>query len=181
MSALVGRRYAVALYEIAKEQNKVDDFAKDCNLIATIFKNSKELLNAVKSPITNQEKKTALLKAIFSGRVGKPLEDAMMLLVKKGRASLIPDVMKAFEDILDEQSGIMTVRVESAIPLNESEKQAIAQKLEAVSGKKIRIENKVNPELIGGFTARIGDTVIDGSVKHKLERLKEELRQVSLN
>ncbi len=89
--------------------------------------------------------------------------------------------MKAFEAILDEQSGIITAQVESAIPLDESEKQAIAQKLEAISGKKIRIQNKVNPDLMGGFTARIGDTVIDGSVKHKLQRLREELRQVSLN
>ncbi|MFN3560329.1 MAG: F0F1 ATP synthase subunit delta [Chloroherpetonaceae bacterium] len=181
MSALVGRRYAIALYEIAKAQNKVSDFAKDCNLIASTLKNSKELLNAVKSPIINQEKKTTLLKAVFSGKVGKPLEDALMLLVKKGRASIIPDVMKAFEDILDEQSGIVLAQVESVVWLSEPEKQAIAQKLEAVSGKKIRIENKINPSLIGGFTARIGDTVIDGSVKHKLERLKEELRQVSLN
>ncbi|MFN3344049.1 MAG: F0F1 ATP synthase subunit delta [Chloroherpetonaceae bacterium] len=181
MSALVGRRYAIALYEIAKAQNKVSDFAKDCNLIASTLKNSKELLNAVKSPIINQEKKTTLLKAVFSGKVGKPLEDALMLLVKKGRASIIPDVMKAFEDILDEQSGIVLAQVESAVWLSEPEKQAIAKKLEVVSGKKIRIENKINPSLIGGFTARIGDTVIDGSIKHKLERLKEALRQVSLN
>lgn len=181
MSALVGRRYAVALYEIAKAQNKVADFAKDCDLIASTLKASKELLNAVKSPVINQEKKATLLKAVFSGKVSKQLEDALALLVQKGRAPVIPDVMKEFQAILYEQSGIVIALVESAIPLGESEKQTIAQKLEAISGKKIRIENKVNPELIGGFTARIGDTVIDGSVKHKLERLKEELRQVSLN
>ncbi len=181
MSALVGRRYAVALYEIAKAQNKVADFAKDCDLIASTLKASKELLNAVKSPVINQEKKATLLKAVFSGKVSKQLEDTLALLVQKGRAPVIPDVMKEFQAILYEQSGIVIAVVESAIALGESEKQTIAQKLEVVSGKKIRIENKVNPELIGGFTARIGDTVIDGSVKHKLERLKEELRQVSLN
>ncbi len=65
MSALVGRRYATALYEIAKAQNKVDAFAKDCERIASTLKASKELLNAVKSPIINQEKKAALLKAFF--------------------------------------------------------------------------------------------------------------------
>jgi|YNPMSStandDraft_2_1061718.scaffolds.fasta_scaffold01376_6 F-type H+-transporting ATPase subunit delta len=181
MSALVGRRYAIALYDIAKAQNKVADFAKDCDFIATTLNNSKELLRAVKSPIINQEKKSALLKAVFSGRVGKPLEDALALLVQKGRAPIIPDVMKEFQAILNEESGIMIAQVESAIELSEAEKQAIAKKLEAISGKKIQIENKINPSLIGGFTARIGDTVIDGSVKHKLERLREELRQVSLN
>ncbi|RFM24093.1 MAG: ATP synthase F1 subunit delta, partial [Candidatus Thermochlorobacter aerophilum] len=98
-----------------------------------------------------------------------------------GRAPIIPDVMKEFQAILNEESGIMIAQVESAIELSEAEKQAIAKKLEAISGKKIQIENKINPSLIGGFTARIGDTVIDGSVKHKLERLREELRQVSLN
>lgn len=181
MSALIGRRYAAALYDIAKVQNKVADFAKDCNLIASTLKASKELLSAVKSPIINQEKKVALLKAIFSGKVGKQVEDTLSLLVQKGRAAMIPDVMKEFQAILDEQSGVVIAQVESAIPLDESEKQTIAQKLEAMSGKKIRIENKINAALIGGFTARIGDTVVDGSVKHKLERLKEELRRVSLN
>lgn len=181
MSALIGRRYAVALYGIAKEQNKIADFAKDCELIASTLKSSKELLNAVKSPIVNQEKKQALVRAVFSGKVGKQLDDALALLVQKRRASVIPDVMKEFQAILDEESGIVIAQVESAVLLGESEKATVAQKLEAVSGKKIRIENKLNPSLIGGFTARIGDTVIDGSVKHKLERLKEELRQVSLN
>ncbi len=181
MSALVGRRYAAALYDIAKSQNKIADFAKDCDLIATTLNNSKELLRAVKSPVINQEKKSALLQAVFSGKVSKQLEDALALLVQKGRAPIIPDVMKEFQAILDEESGIMMAQVESAVELTESEKQAIAKKLESISGKKIRIENKINPSLIGGFTARIGDTVIDGSVKHKLERLREELRQVSLN
>lgn len=181
MSTLVGRRYAAALYDIAKAQNKVADFSKDCDLIASTIKASKELLNAIKSPIINHEKKVTLLKAVFSGKVSKPLENALVLLVQKGRAPIIPDVMKAFQAILDEQSGVAIAKVESIIPLDESEKQSIAQKLEAISGKKIRIENKINPTLIGGFTARIGDTVIDGSIKHKLERLKEELRQVSLN
>lgn len=181
MSALVGRRYATALYDIAKAQNKIADFAKDCDFVSTTLKASKELLNAVKSPVINQEKKVALLKAVFSGKVSKQIEDALALLVQKGRAPIIPDVMKEFQAILDEQSGVVIARVESAIALDESEKQAIAQKLEAISGKKIRIENKVNPSLIGGLTARIGDTVIDGSVKHKLERLKEEFRQASLN
>ncbi len=181
MSALVGRRYAMALYEIAKAQDKVADFAKDCDLIASTLKASRELLNAVKSPIINQEKKVNLLKAVFSGKVGKQIENALALLVQKGRAAIIPDVMKEFQAILNEQSGIVTARVESAVPLSEAEKQAIAQKLEGVIGKTIRIENVVNPALIGGLTVRIGDTVIDGSVKHKLERLKEELRQASLN
>ncbi len=181
MSALVGRRYAAALYDIAKAQNKIADFSKDCEFIASTLKASRELLNAVKSPVINQEKKAALLKAVFSGKVSKQLEDALTLLVQKGRAPIIPDVMKEFQAILDEQSGIMIAQVESAIPLDESEKQIIAQKLEEVSGKKIRMEHKINPSLIGGFTARIGDTVLDGSVKHKLERLREAFRQASLN
>lgn len=181
MSALIGRRYAVALYGIAKEQDKVADFANDCQFIVATLKGSKELLNAVKSPIINQEKKIILLKTVFSGKISKQLEDALALLINKDRASVIPEVMEEFEAILDEQSGIITAQIVSAVPLGESEKQIIAQKLEMVSGKKIRIENKINSALIGGFTARIGDTVIDGSVKHKLERLKEELQQVSLN
>ncbi len=181
MSALVGRRYAIALYDIAKAQSKISEFAKDCTLIADTLNNSKELLRAVKSPVINQEKKSVLLKAVFSGKVSKQLEDALALLVQKGRAPIIPDVMKEFQAILNEESGIMIAKVESAIELSESEKQALAKKLETISGKKIQIENKINPSLIGGFTARIGDTVIDGSVKHKLERLREELRQVSLN
>lgn len=181
MSALVGRRYAVALYDIAKSQNKIAEFAKDCAFIDATLKASKPLLNAVKSPIINQEKKTALLRAVFSGKVSKQLEDALALLVQKGRAPIIPDVMKEFQAILDEQSGVMTATVESATPLSEAETQAIAKKLEAFSGKKIRIESKLNPDLIGGFAARVGDTVIDGSVKRQLERLKERFKQVSLN
>ncbi len=181
MSALVGRRYALALYEIAKAQNTVADFAKDCKFIADTLNSSKELLRAVQSPVINQEKKQALLKAIFSGRVGKALEDALMLLVQKGRAAFIPSVMKEFQALLNEASGVLVAQVESAIELSEAERQAIAQKLEALSGKKVQLESKVNPSLIGGFTARVGDTVIDGSVKHQLERLREHLRRVSFN
>ncbi|MCS6989435.1 MAG: ATP synthase F1 subunit delta [Chloroherpetonaceae bacterium] len=181
MSALVGRRYAVALYEIAKEQNKVAEFAKDCQFVAETLQNSRQLLNAVKSPIINQEKKIALLKAVFSGKVSKLVEDALALLARKGRSPLILDVMREFQALLDEQSGVVTAQVESAVPLGEAETQAIAEKLEAYSGKKVRVEVKVNPALIGGFAARIGDTVIDGSVRRQLERLKERFKQVSLN
>jgi F-type H+-transporting ATPase subunit delta len=181
MSALVGRRYAWAMFDAAKEQNKLQELTADCNLISATLNGSRELVTAIKSPVVNSDKKLAILKSVFDGKISAQTMNVLGLLTRRGRADMMISVIAEFSKILDEENGILEAEVFSAVELDAAQSDLIQKQLESKTGKKIRLKKKINPDLIGGFTARIGDTVVDGSVKHQLERLRETFMTQSLN
>lgn len=172
-------RYATAILQGAGAE--LDAIAQDLEMVKQTINASRELGNLLKSPIVKNDDKIAVLKQVFIGRISLKTLESLELLVRKGRAELIPAMIEEFQELLDKQNGVVNAEVRSAVELDDAQKAQIQARLERLANKKIRLHAKVQPDLIGGITTRIGDTVIDNSVKHQLAKLRERLKQSSLN
>lgn len=174
------RRYATALLEIAKELDKVGDILEDIKLIDNTIEGSDELAMFISSPIIKYDDKTAALNEIFGDKVNEVTGKFLTLLAKKGRANLLHQVSKAFVDSYNRYAGIIKIEVFFAKPLSEDQKKSLHKALEDKTNKKVEMSLTQDPSLKGGLAVRIDDTVIDGSVKHKLEELEQKLLSTAI-
>ncbi|NTW48272.1 MAG: F0F1 ATP synthase subunit delta [Chlorobiales bacterium] len=179
--SIVGRRYALALIEVAEQQNKLGDMINDLAFVDEVISGSKQLRVALQSPLIQGYKKATILISLFQGKVSDQTVGFLKLLATKGRADKLAAVIQEFKALLDERSGIINVDVSSAVELDQIQSEELRQKLENFTSKKIRIRLAIDKELIGGLTVKIGDTVLDGTIRHKLEMLREQLVKGSLN
>lgn len=166
------RRYATALLETAKELDQVEDILQDINLIDETIEASKELSMFLNSPIIKFDDKMAALNKIFGDSVQEVTNRFINLLARKGRVNLLHPITKAYIEQYNKYAGIIEIDVYSAKPLNDSQKESLHKALENRTNKKVNMSITQDESLQGGLRVRIDDTVIDGSVKHKLEELE---------
>ncbi|MBN1397143.1 MAG: F0F1 ATP synthase subunit delta [Bacteroidetes bacterium] len=173
----IANRYAEALLTSAEELKVLKNVSDDISLLQRIINDSKEFQLFLKSPIIKTEKKRQVFEEIF-GKTVQPLTlRFLILLAEKGRESVLPGIIEAFFILQDERLGIANVHVKAAAELSAQQTIQLQQKFEAYSKKKVRVDVSVNPGLIGGFVAYIGDTMFDGSVKHQLELLRKKFTE----
>ena len=170
----VARRYAHALIAVAEELKTVDTVAADLELVGKTMTGSREFRLILASPVVSDARKSGILKAVFGGRVTALTTDFMELLVRKHREFILQEVIDQFFALRDEMRGIVTVDVSSVTPLERSQEDALARELSKRMGKTIRLRMKDDPAIKGGLIVRIGDTVLDASVRRQLERLREQ-------
>ncbi|MEX0609960.1 MAG: ATP synthase F1 subunit delta [Balneolaceae bacterium] len=166
-------RYAIALLELADENKSVDQTLEDVLLIKNTLEGSRDLLLFLKSPTVKPAKKVAVLEAVFSGKISELVYRFVILIASKGREDILDDITLAFIEKYNEYAGIITVEVRVANAIDDSQLNEITKVLEKTTGKKVNVDLKIQPELKGGMAVKIDDTVIDGTVKHKLEQLEQ--------
>ncbi len=175
--ATVARRYALALYQEAEAQDKVERVDDDVRVVEDSFEGSRELERLFASPIVSTEKKQAIVGRLFEDRVDPLVGRLMQLLIEKGREEILPSVIRAYGELRDERLGVVEARVRTAMPLGPDEADELRRALEGRTGQKVRMRIEVEPALIGGVVVRIGDRVYDGSVRHQLASLREQLAE----
>lgn len=173
----VARRYAAALYEEANARDLVDRIDEDMEMLQGSLDGSRELVRFFESPLISAERKDAVIDRLFADRVHDLTLRLLHLLVSKGRDDVTPSFAEAYRRMRDEQEGIVEANVRLAADLNERERDALAQKLQALTGQQVRLNTSVDSDLLGGMVVRIEDTVYDGSVRHQLERLRTNMKQ----
>lgn len=173
----VAMRYATALMDLANERGILDGIAEDMHSIETTIHSSRELKLVLLSPIVRPDRKLGLLHEIFGKRFQQVTLAFVDLLVRKGRAEYLLATAEEFLTMLDMQRNVLRATITSAVNLNVDEQKQIQAKLESITGKTIRAEFNIDPALRGGFVARMGDRMIDASLKHQLEVLREEFRR----
>ncbi len=174
------RRYATALLEVAKDLDKVDDVLEDIKLVDGTIEGSKELEVFLASPIIKYDDKMQALNEIFTGKVQEVTSRFITLLAKKERVKLLPQISKAFLEKYNAYAGIIEVEVYTAKALNEDQKDSLHKALEEKTGKKVVMSVSEDTSLKGGLAVRIDDTVIDGTVKHKLQQLEEKFLDTAI-
>ncbi len=170
----IARRYAEALMLAAEEQSKAPRIAEDLRQLQRTIRESKEFHLFLKSPVIKREKKREVMRDLFAGSVDGITQQFFDLLAEKGREDVLPEIIEAFFRLEDERQGIVEVGVSAAVDLTAEQEQQLRTQFEGLTGKKIRIAFRRDPALVGGFVARVGDTVFDGSVKRQLQRLREQ-------
>jgi F-type H+-transporting ATPase subunit delta len=170
---LHAKRYSQAIFEIAKERNAFDKWQENLQKIGALAQNL-EFVSVMENPQFPAEEKYKLLDVQLKNIEPLALNLAYML-TSKGVFGLITDIYADYQKILDNYRGIDKAEVTTAIPLDEKEKQQLAERLGAITGKKIILTMHIDPNIIGGVIARVGEKIIDGSTRSQLMALKNEL------
>lgn len=169
----VSRRYAHALYDEAEGQNRVEAVDEDVDLLRQSLAETHEFARFVESPAIPRDKKKDVLRALLAERVDALTLRFLLLMVEKDRETLLPSILNTYRDLRDEQRGVVEVGARVPASLGDHERARLTDRLEAMTGKKIRLQVEEQPGLIGGLVIRIGDRVYDGSVRQKLDNLRE--------
>lgn len=169
-------RYAKSLLDIAIEQNSMDATLKDVQLLNSLCHESRDFVNMLRSPIIKVSKKQEILNAILNGHIGKVTQAFVNLLVSKGREMYLPEIAHAFIAQYKEMHNIKTVKLTTAVTVDDSIKEAIRQKVASgLPNSKVELHTHVNPELIGGFVLEMEDKLFDASVRRDLHDIREQL------
>ena len=167
------RRYAQAVFSIALEREELDRWQSDLRRIASLVEDA-VLVDWLESPKFHFGDKTKL--------VSERLEDVnplalnlVYLLITRGRLSMVGDIADEYQRLLDSYRGIEHAEVITAIPLNDEDKLRVEKRLSVITGKKVMLKPEVDSSVIGGVIVRIGDKLLDGSTRSKLEVLNREL------
>ena len=175
MSAL-GRRYAKALLELAREQGEIDSVLRDVGALADAWKESPELRGIVRNPVIPRPALKAAVDAVME-KLGcsKLVRNTVNLLADKGRLSHLEAVLHALEELAEAETGRVRVDVISAKPLSDAYYARLTEKLKRVTDREVVLVKKQDPSLIGGVVTRVGDQVFDGSLSNRLSELRETL------
>ena len=176
----ISSRYASSFLQIAIEKKILEKTAVDMELILKAFASSRELQRAIESPIIRAEIKESVLSQIFSKKVDSETINFIKFVVNKGRESLLPSIAKRFLELRDEHLGIVQASVLSAFELSDEQKDQLKERFESSLGKKIYLSYQIDNNLLGGFIAKVGDTIFDASVKHQLSLLKKHFVKVGI-
>lgn len=169
----VARRYAEALVENAEAEKNVDAMIKDLEFLRESIRQSRELLLFLRSPVISKSRKHEILQAVFAGKIQQSTLESLGVIALKGREDLLPDIIEQFFSIWDDRQGVVRAGVKTATEFSKQQTSILREKLEGYTSKKVQLEFEQDAHLIGGFVARVGDTVFDGSVRRQLELLRK--------
>ena len=175
------QRYAKAILDIARDENAQEVVTEDFKTIQGALKNSPELGRLLETPVVDQRVKESILLEVFQGKIGEVVARFIGLLTRKGRSADLASITEAYFHLLDAERNVIGAVVTTAAPLSPPQQQELEQRLSSISGKSIRAEYQIDASLIGGFRAIFGDTMIDASLRHQLDRMHETLLPGSLN
>ncbi|MEK7813973.1 MAG: ATP synthase F1 subunit delta [Candidatus Desantisbacteria bacterium] len=169
----VAARYAQAFFDIAKEDEQIDEYGQELTIVSDALSMNPEFFRLIRHPAMTDVQKKELLKQILTAcSLSKPTHEFLMVLERRKRMNLIQKIADSYLQMADNQKNIITVIVTSAIPLSSTQQDALRNKLSQMISSVIKLKMQVEPEIIGGLIIRLKDRVIDGSVRGRLERLK---------
>lgn len=168
------RRYAEAAFELARRDDALDAWRDDLHLAAELT-SDEQVARIVDNPAAPIAQREDVIERLLAGRVSRPVHNLVVLLVRRGRISALPAVAREFVSLLNRERGIVAATVTSASPLTAGEVEAIRARLVAMTNAQVDLETAVDPGIIGGVTVRVGDRLLDASVRGRLGRLRAQL------
>ncbi len=175
--SIITKKYAVAMIELAEKYNILDAVNADLYLIKDIIISSVELRQFIDHPLINKKDKKDILEKIFKEDISQYSLNLIKLLVDKNRLIILPFIAGYYNKILCKKRNIDTAQVITAVSIDENTINRIREKLEKMFKKQIKIEPKIDKDIIAGMIVKIGDKVIDGSIRTKFEKMKRRLCQ----
>jgi F-type H+-transporting ATPase subunit delta len=167
------KRYTQAVFEIASETGELERWQSDLEKMVQIVKDE-DIRRFLESPKIHFEAKSKLLSEHMKG-VNPLVLNLILMLISRGRLDIIGEIAAEYQRLWKSSRGIELAEVTTAVPLAKEDEQKLARQLGLIVGKKVEIKADINPGIIGGFIARIGDRLLDGSTRGKLAALKKEL------
>lgn len=173
----VALRYGQALFNVAKRQGKTAETLSDAEAILKAMTSDNRLRAFLESPQITTEAKDAFVKKVFEGKVEAPLFELVMLMMRKSRIESLRGVLEHFRGLVEKDQGIHEARVATAEPLDDADRKALEASLEKFTKAKLRVAYSTDSDLVGGVRFQYGDTLIDDTVRGKLDRLRRRLEE----
>ncbi|WP_419725852.1 F0F1 ATP synthase subunit delta [Terrisporobacter petrolearius] len=178
MIDIIANRYAEALFQLSEDENITKEIYNELHNVVETVKNNKDLDNVLKSPLVGKIEKVKLIESLFNNKINNNLKNFLKILVEKGRISSLKSIELTFKQLLNDKNNIIEGTVISAIPLTDKKVKELEGKLSKKYNKNVTLENKVDQSILGGVLVRLGNTQIDGSVKTRLDNIKDQLSRV---
>jgi F-type H+-transporting ATPase subunit delta len=176
INQILAKRYAKALLTLGREDNSFEQYGEELNGFVSFWEKETEFADAASNPLYAKENRKTIIKAVADKLDLSPVFQSLLdLMIEKNRLAIIPEVGNFYQKLLDEMNNISRAKVTSATPLSKEAVASIKASLEKTTGSSVMVEVEVDPELIGGVVARVGDLVLDGSVRNQLTSIKETL------
>lgn len=168
----VADRYAKALRELCESNNvSKEDILRDLENIVEAIKSSQDLMNLIKAPNVSKSEKQNVIQRIFDGRINNITKNFILYLIEKDRFGIIENIMFEFKSGLDREHNLVQIEIVSAINLDDNTKQTIKDRLSGKLQKQVNVDWSVNPDIIAGLVFIVGDSIIDTSMKSKLQMI----------
>lgn len=181
ISSIIAKRYAKALFAVAKEEGQVDAVGNALKSVGEFMAQSPEIESALINPIYPMELKRSIVEEIIKAHeLQGVLVTFLKLLVERHRIQCLSQIVDSFSEFMDEETGVVRAVVKTAVPLSPELKEKFAEVLAGISKKKILLQVKEDPSILGGVVASIGDTVWDGSIRSQLQGFKESIERGEL-
>jgi F-type H+-transporting ATPase subunit delta len=177
----IGRRYAVALFNAALNGELADQVQGDVTSFARLYADNARFRRFLESPSVPTEAKKELILQSVGDRASGLFVKFLLLLIDKKRLSSIPAVADAYTALFEEREGILEVKVVTAVPLARDLETQTREVIERQTGKRARLHKIVDPGIIGGMILFARNRIVDGSVKHRLETMTRQLREVRVH
>ena len=168
------RRYAQAVFQIARSSDQLETWSEDLRVIATALDNA-ELSSLLDSPLVPATVKIDTIGQVLGDSVGQLALNLLSILAIRGRSHLIPGILDEYGRLRDLHDGIEPAEVITAVPLDAGQLSRIAELLEGLFGRVVRLTARTEKEVLGGLIARVGNRVIDGSVRARLRDLRRSV------
>lgn len=172
----IARRYARAIFDLGKEAGALGPLAEEIASVAQVYAGSDELRNVLSNPLVPELEREAVLVELAERLGVRPIgRDALRLLLRKHRIGALPDIARELQKLVDEEGGVVRAQVTSAGPLADSYLSRLRAEIERATGRKVVLSVEQDPSLIAGVVTKIGDRVVDGSLRARLARFRESL------
>jgi F-type H+-transporting ATPase subunit delta len=167
--------YAHGLLEIAQAEGRLEDVEDELFRFARIVEGNDDLRMALANPGLSAERRAAIVDELLEGRAHTLTRAIASFVVGAGRGHDLPAIILRFTELAAESRESELAEVRSAMPLDDTQVQRLAEVLSRATGRRVEVKVVVDPTVMGGIVATIGDTVIDGTVRHRIEKMKESM------
>lgn len=170
-------RYAKALLDLSAEQGQLEYVFTDMQWLQAVTRQSRDLLNLLRSPITNSELKNKAITAVLQNNVNPLTQKFVSLLISKNREAFLPEVADSFIEQYKQHKNIHVATLTTAMPVSDTIKNNIIAKVKQESGyDNIELVEKINPDIIGGFVLELGDKMVDASIAYDLRTVAKQFK-----
>lgn len=168
-------RYAKSLIDLAIEKGQLEQVFADMQWLNAVCRSNRDFVNLLRSPIIKGDTKKKILDAITTGHISEITNGFTRLLITKGRESNLPEISSAFISSYKEKKNINTIQLTTAMPVTDKVRNAIIDQVKKTAGfQNVELEEKVDPDLIGGFVLQVGDKLVDASIAYDLRAIAKQ-------
>lgn len=178
MMNVIAGRYAEALFQVGEETNSTTNLYEEVNAVVEALKSNKDFYGVLKSPLVTKGDKKDLVEKVFGSQISANLNNFLKIIIDKDRVSAIEAVEKSYKELLNEKNNIIEGTAITAVAMSQEEMKQLEAKLSSKYNKNVTLENKVDESILGGVLVRLGNEEVDGTVKTRLTKMKDQLSQV---